>query len=839
MVVKIFITKPLFMKPPFFFSLLLSVLCAPLSFSQENEKLQNIEEKLARYSGTKSPEKTYIHTDKDIYLNGETIWYKAYLVDGIDHIISDKSRLMYIELVNAQDSTLISQKVFVENFGAAGNMELPETLEAGRYTLRGYTKYMLNENVPIIFAKKITVWDASNARIEEASYQPKASTLVDTILRKELVVDFFPEGGTLVYGIQNTIGIKITDNQGNEITTSGKIKDQNNSSIQDFETYEFGLGKFAYLPKVGHTYYASILINGEEKKFALPVPENDGYVLNLVQHKEQITIRLSTTIPDGLKGALLIGHIRGRMFLKHSHDTNKSSYSVRIPIKDVADGVAHFTLFTPSGEPVCERLVFINNNNATNALAIETPLPAYNKRQKVDAKLLLDTSTNDTILSSFSATVIYDSGIKSNSTQNIKSWLLLNSDVGGTIHNAGFFFEENSIKRRNLLDALMLTHGWRRFVWQEILDEKVSKALPFEPEKGIMIHGKTTAFNNKFKTTPSFLNLSILKPTLYQENKNTANNGNFSFGPYIFQDTVEVFIQSIPKTKSQRSSENEIAIYIDTFNPNIERSNFLPPVKNIINKLPEKYLEAAIQKKIIDFNADPRAIKLKEVTVVTKPKTPKELLDKRISQVVRYTDPSKRIFVDSITGFSPITAFDVLLTNGGAGVQVFGSLGTQTARIRTYPPLFLLDGMEVNDTLINNLPASAIEFIDVVKSPTAVYRNSGNGIIAVYTKGFIGFIPGSEKNIPNIINTNIVGFHKTREFYSPRFDVLKEEHKLKDFRTTLHWQPDIPINKNGIGTLSFFTGDVSGNYLIHVEGITADGIPISVKKTFEVEEGTN
>jgi len=67
--------------------------------------------------------------------------------------------------------------------------------------------------------------------------------------------------------------------------------------------------------------------------------------------------------------------------------------------------------------------------------------------------------------------------------------------LGGTYHNAGFFFEENSInKTGNLLDALMLTHGWRRFVWQGYSMKKVSKALPLKPEKGIMIHGKTTAF---------------------------------------------------------------------------------------------------------------------------------------------------------------------------------------------------------------------------------------------------------------------------------------------------------------------------------------------------------
>lgn len=774
------------MKPSNLLSLVFMVIFSFLGFTQQKELLQNINGKLNRYTVTESPEKVYVHTDKDIYVNGETVWYKAYLIDGVTHNISDKSNVVYVELVNAQDSVVVQQKLFAESVGVAGNIDIPETLGEGNYRLSAYTKYMLNEKEPIIFSKQITILESKIFGIQEVPKMQKKSEQVFKPLEKELVFDFYPEGGNLVYGIQNTMGIKVTDTQGNEIATSGKIIDQNNTLIKDFETHEFGLGKFSYLPEIGSSYYASVNVNGQEKKFALPIPEKEGYVLNVVQNTEQITIKVTSNIADALKGALLIGHMRGRTFLQHIKEFHEPSYLVRIPIEEVADGVAHFTLFTANGEPVCERLVFIDHQDNDNLLNITTAWPVYNKRQKVDVELGLESMAGEALVGSFSAAVISEAGLN-NTFSNIESWLLLNSDVGGTIDNASFFFEEASIKKRFLLDALMLTHGWRRFVWEEILDEKVSKALLFEPEKGIMIYGKTTAFNNKFKTTPSFLNLSILKPTLYQENKNTANNGNFSFGPYIFQDTVEVFIQSIPKTKSQRSLENEIAIYIDNFNANIERSNFLPPVKNIINKLPEKYLDAAIQKKIIDFNADPRTIKLKEVTVVTKPKTPKELLDKRISQVVRYTEPSKRIFVDSIKGFSPLTPFDVLITNGGAGVQVFGSLGNQTATIRLSPPLYLLDGMEVDEELINNIPSSAIEFIDILKSPTAVYRNSGNGIIAVYTKSFIGFIPNSEKNTPNIINTNVVGFHKTREFYSPRYDQPKVEHKLQDFRTTLHW----------------------------------------------------
>ncbi|MDP5229034.1 MAG: hypothetical protein NWQ38_01470, partial [Cellulophaga sp.] len=428
----------------------ISLLTGVLGFAQDITPLQNIDVQLFRYSENRSPEKTYIHTDKDVYLIGETIWYKTYLVDGISHSISDKSKVVYVELVSALDSVLVKQKLLNENFGVAGNIELNEALEPGDYTLRAYTKYMLNEKEPVIFSKQITIWRPNNDNNQTPKKVKEDEAEVYNVLQNDLVFDFYPEGGNLVYGIQNTMGIKVTDTQGNEIATSGKIIDQNNTLIKDFETHEFGLGKFSYLPEIGSSYYASVNVNGQEKKFALPIPEKEGYVLNVVQNTEQITIKVTSNIADALKGALLIGHMRGRVFLQHTKEFHEPSYLVRIPIEEVADGVAHFTLFTANGEPVCERLVFIDHPDNDNLLNITTAWPVYNKRQKVDVELGLESMAGEALVGSFSAAVISEAGLN-NTFSNIESWLLLNSDVGGTIDNASFFFEEASIKKRFLL----------------------------------------------------------------------------------------------------------------------------------------------------------------------------------------------------------------------------------------------------------------------------------------------------------------------------------------------------------------------------------------------------
>tara|TARA_R110002051_G_scaffold234092_2_gene295724 strand:+ start:11895 stop:14411 length:2517 start_codon:yes stop_codon:yes gene_type:complete len=838
------------MKLPFLFSLLLSVICTPLSFSQENEKLQNIQGKLNQYTAIQGPEKVYLHTDKDIYVNGETVWYKAYLIDGVTHSVSDKSKVVYIELVNAQDSVVVQQKLFVENVGVAGNIDLPETIGEGNYRLSAYSKYMLNENEPAIFSKQIAIWKPEN-KVTKMMPEPKSKERSsNTKADNSLTVDFFPEGGTLVYGIENTLGIKITNAKGNEISASGKIVDQNNNFIKDFETFEFGLGKVSYAPELGKTYYASIGIEGQEKKYNLPTPENKGYVLNVVQTPEQITIKATSNINDGLKGSLLVGHSRGRVFLSHTKESSDSSFLIKIPMETMVDGVAHFTLFTSAREPVSERLIFINNPDNDYSLKIETPVANYQKRQKVDVALILESSQGKEPSGSFSASVITTDAKTANFTQNIESWLLLNSDVGGTIANAGFFFEEDTAKKRFLLDALMLTHGWRRFVWKEMLNNNVSKNLAYEPEKGIMISGKTTAYDNKYQPKASNVKLLLIDADFYQEQKATELNGNFSFGPFFFQDSIPLVLQSTPITQAKNKSENDFSIQVEKKQPLINYGRFSTPETNALTyQYPKKYIDIASQKKQVDFILNPNTIRLEEVVITEKEKTRKEIIDERISKVVFHNEPDHRVFADSIIGGtgSYSSVFDML--RGLPGVRVFGP-GLDSISIRSAgstnssgTPLILVNGSPMPIEFINTINPFDVEFIDILKNAgAAAYGHKAfDGVVAIYLKGVLG-LSKLEKNKtpnPNILNSTFKGFYKTREFYSPNYAIADQDDNLQDFRTTLHWQPDIIMNEKEAPNLNFYTGDVSGSYLIHIEGITADGTPISVQKTFEVEEGTN
>ena len=812
--------------------------------AQENQIFQSVISKLASYTNKHSPEKTYIHTDKEFYTNGETIWFKVYLVDGIAHTPSKKSKVIYVDLLNLQDSIVAQRKLYVDyGFGTHGDIEIPETTNQGTYKLRSYTKYMLNEKEPFFFSKEIHIW-AQQTNDDEpfVTVDTLAQESISNIKHQRPNIQFFPEGGNLVNGILNKLGIKVTNTQGIGISLEGSIVDQDNNMVSPFKTFDHGLGTALYKPEPGKSYYASILINGNEEKYAMPLPLKKGYVLNANNNGESVTLRVVTNHKSGLLGTLLVGHMRGYTFFKRIEKSNDTKYSVRLFTKDLGNGVAHFTLFTAEGEPVCERLIFVDGENGKAVLSTKTDAKKYEKRDKVSVEIALNDLKNSPLSGSLSSSIIKKPN-RTKKNSNIISWLLLNSDIGMTSFDPDLFLEDNSYSKNHLLDMLMLTHGWRRFIWKDFLNSKVNKQLAFEPEKGIMIRGQTTSFRNKYSPKTSWVTLSTLDPFVYQEKKPTNFQGNFSFGPFAFQDTIQAFVKAVPVSESKKIRDNELAIHADDFLLKVPIENQKPLVHETIRfDFPKAYKELAYNRELNDFKYNPKVTQLKEVTVKAKKKTREEIIDEQINKIAIYGTPDNRVFADSIMGSAALGVFDLL--RNIAGVQVFGSYPDQTIQIRgaasfssSPSPLFLLDGIEVDVGFVGAMLAIEVELIDVLKGPSAAIYGSraANGVIAIYSKGTIWMDDYKRQPSPGIATFKVDGFYKVREFYSPNYDVPKPKHEQGDYRTTLHWQPNINVDTNGKSNFSFFTNDVPGEYLIKVEGITLDGRPVSTVQHFEVD----
>lgn len=90
-------------------------------------------------------EKVYLHIDNNTYFLGDTIWYKAYVVLADDNSPEPLSRILYVELLNQQGYLMERQQLVVDRKGQAdGCFAINDSLFAGYYEIRAYTKWMLN-----------------------------------------------------------------------------------------------------------------------------------------------------------------------------------------------------------------------------------------------------------------------------------------------------------------------------------------------------------------------------------------------------------------------------------------------------------------------------------------------------------------------------------------------------------------------------------------------------------------------------------------------------------------------------------------------------------------------
>ncbi|MEM8524530.1 MAG: TonB-dependent receptor plug domain-containing protein [Bacteroidota bacterium] len=826
------------------------------SFFYLDDPREQISQGLEKYMIKYAPEKIYVQTDKAYYTSSDTIWFKTYLVNAISHLPLTKSQVAYVDLI-APDSTLVDSKQLVlKNGSASGVFGIPKEAK-GNYLLRAYTNHMRNQGAEFFFEQELPILYQT---IEERGTTSLGSIKLKSPndLQGRPNVRLFPEGGDLVNGLFSTIGVKATLPNGYGIPIEGKIIDRAGETKASFKTYKFGLGSFLFQPQKGEAYEVVIKFGATEHVYPFPKIQESGYVLSVKQSRVGINVKVTASEGYSLADTYVTGHLRGRIFCSIKGEEGLTSISADIPQKQLLDGVATFTLFSKNGEPLCERLIFVESPSDDLKINLSTDQEHYKKRSKVEVSIALeDLSGVKDSLANLSLAVTDLKAVKYDpNAENIKTWLLLNSDLRGEIESPNYFFTEgNKNVKAYLLDALMLTHGWRRFTWKSILEQDFN--ANYQAEEGIFFEGQVKRDYSSNKPLSANVFLSALEVGILMDEQQTKEDGAFKFGPYQIEDTVDIVIQArIPlkervkqrkKKKGQKLSELDGSRYLSIeMAEKIER----PPLKvaktsstfsEEMETSLQQFLLTSQEQKRADRQYDIRMIDLEGVEVKAR-RIEKTIYDKAIEGIALYSEPSNRLIIDSVPGAeSFLSVFDLLRRI--PGVQVGGTFPNQTALIRglssislSNTPTYVVDGLVLDESAVQSFPVADVYFIDVLKGAAAsIYgARGGNGVIILYTRRGSGQAEAIRRK-PGIINFKYYGMYKAREFYAPDYATKKDIHIKPDYRTTLFWEPNI-TTQNGKAVVSFYTADNSSKYNIRLEGISSRGVPVFAERVFEVVE---
>jgi len=109
-------------------------------------------------------EDIFIHTDREVYIAGENLWYAAYLFDRQNDNQPGRSKTAYIELLNSGNNPVVQKRIGIENGSGNGFFVIPDTLSSGLYILRAYTNWMKNFPSDECFYKQINIYNSFGSK---------------------------------------------------------------------------------------------------------------------------------------------------------------------------------------------------------------------------------------------------------------------------------------------------------------------------------------------------------------------------------------------------------------------------------------------------------------------------------------------------------------------------------------------------------------------------------------------------------------------------------------------------------------------------------------------------
>lgn len=782
-------------------ALLLAVM-AYLSFMPCVRAQTNIQASFEKYSNTVLQEKAYAHTDRTFYMTGEIIWFKVYVVDAGQNKLADVSKIAYVDVLDAANNPVMQAKIGLKNGTGSGSLYIPVTMANGNYKLRAYTNWMKNFSADLYFEKQLTIVNplvSPDAPVKIAKAEPD--------------IQFFPEGGSLVNGLSSTVGFKVTGADGKGIHVSGVIINQRNDTVVHFQSGNFGIGRFAFTPAANNTYKAIMRIGTDNVLIKqLPAANMAGYVMHLSDDGgKTLQVKISGTNNGDV---YLFAHNGAKITVAQQANANGST--LMIDKDKLGEGINHITLFNAERKPMAERLYFkrpaLLDINADMQLQRGT-------RKKMNVYLTAKGSDGKPQSAGMSVAVYRLDSLNKTPGTDIASYLWLASELKGNIEAPEYYFNNVSPATNEALDNLLLTQGWSRFKWNDVLSS-AKPSFSFLPEyNGHLVTGKITTRDGKPGNSKNvYLGVISKKPQLY--GATASASGQLLFNTRDLYGSNEIVMQT--------NTQVDTAGYVITIN-----SPFSEQYSSA--KLNPFYLNKAFSRQLDDNSVT------MQVQNLYKPENLRQFSNAGIDSSGFYGHLYRPYMLDKYTRFTTteevlreyVSEVNVVKSGPHFRIKVINPAAPD--EFFEGDPLVLLDGIPVfNMDKVMTIDPLKIERLE------SVNHHYYNG--SVDASGILSFSSyktdlGGQELDPRSLVLDYEGMQLKREFYSPVYDTEEQQKsRLPDFRNLLYWSPDVNTGIDGKAQATFYTSDKTGKYIGVVQGIAGNGQSGVKYFTFDVNK---
>lgn len=807
--------------------LLLSQLSMPpLSAQSVTDSLAGYVKNINQFSQLNPQEKVYLHFDNTGYYLGETIWFKAYIVDATHNTNTSLSKVLYVELLSPQGNVEDSRKLKIQDGQCHGEFQLGSKYRSGFYEIRAYTRSMLNFGDECMFSRVFPVYQTPKAAGDYADKKMDSPQILVNQREKpektgRIALSFYPEGGNAVIGLRSRIAFKATGDKGQDLDITGTVYNAAGNPVATLNTLHQGMGFFELTPETAE-YKVAVESEGKKHNFSLTRIIPLGYVMQVDHLNDtiiQVRLQKSPALPTDTL-ALSVS-CRGKVYAAKTIRAGNEPNTFHFSKVGLPAGCLQFTLFDRQGKVFSERLIF--NTGTAHYLTVEArPVQTtYRPLKRVEMEFHVKDKAGNPVNTNFSLAVRdMETELHTDYQDNILTHLLLSSDIKGYIENPMQYFTSPNRTSQFRLDLLMLVQGWRRYNWQTM-----AGVIPFDvkyyAEEGLDISGKVLGWSKDKGEAGGTVTYWMLKDgEAFHGKCQTDENGKFHFQ---LPDSAKIGQKrNLGLQYKMKGKRKHCRILLDRPSPQGKsysfHDTFVKDTLVIIEEQPDSLQKTSIME-----------TQYLEEAIVRKEKSKPDIVLNVEADITTLQDKGAKY---------PGTVGDYLQHRvtaiGGPPGYNYGSIKTiyLNAGSHTHDPDTKTKNPHTTDR--NRLPIEErdidnVRQIDIyykdkmawqrIICPLCFHGTSYEPAVLILVKPYSGNL--HEEYKAGIRQTHYNGYSPSKEFY--QVDNSEKLPGETDFRRTLYWNPNIKTDRQGKVKISFYNNSHCKRASFSAAGITPEG----------------
>ena len=860
--------------------------------SASNVYVDSLAARVERFGTGLPQEKVYLHIDNTCYFVGDTVWYKAYVTRSDKGWLTDLSKIMYVELLTPDGYLVERQQLKMEDGTAHGAFTLTDSLYAGYYELRAYTRWMLNfgryehphskytedmfyneqmardffRDYDKLYSRVFPVFDKpkeAGRYTKDMTVRPMRRYYKARKGKPEIDLRFYPEGGHLIAGTNGRVAFEINDEEGKHLEAELSIMDSRGKEITQTRTLNRGRGVFTLTDmKPNEEYKARLHYQGYDYEVKLPKVEKEGYALH-VERKDSVLrmiIQGATENKEELGIQIQCNGVSKAVRKLPPNATGKDT--IDIYWASLPTGVNQITLFNAEGRVYADRLFFVNHHDYDQPLVnVEGIKQEYAPFEPIELRMKLlrhqDADISLAIRDHATDETTYDNG-------TMLTEMLLASEIKGFVENPGWYFEADDSLHRQALDLLMMVQGWRRHDWKMMAGAEKTQ-FEFLPEKIQTLCGsvyKTHSQHVNYKTSLSKpekevkVSASFIQNDKIVEASQTTTKGNFYMPSAVISENYILFLNATDTTKSKK---HRIRMRKKGFMDEQAYPEFYVKLNPFFPVFPKPYCyyrDAAFEEKFPiqdSISADSSTDRILNTIIVRSKRGGLRKLDLGKPTLV----------IDAYEAFNLAADYGLIpgmFTPRAFSRQIATAYIGDMGMYRHYYIEVRLDGKQATTR-----PEYKIPHVEILSNAQMSMSNAQMKkyhrlrhldklyIYTDYVPREQGSWKYSQTNQPEVVidyrllpNDGVrptyrdrryaaKGYSVCTEFYSPDYS-KKPMPDAKDYRRTLYWTPKVKFNDKGEAVIRLYNNSKKTVIAVEAEGITTDGKPVVWKSETDKNE---